>query len=343
MPRFFIFCFLHLFNISYGQILPNQNFKFLETLTCPFDSSKTVVWPESWMVFQTKDGSISGEIDSSACLSVQKSGPNGKVDIPLGGANATSTVFVKSRWAASQSPDLVPNLLYHSGLLFQNFNNPGLKGGVDCPDGFCTGGVVSIQIPDSTGNGHDFRQQKQVNAETIINPACFSLNFCWPTEKFVEQKLATMLFKFTWEPTADFKHDSLRLWSVDLQENPFTSLVDSIIVQTNNWTGNQYEANISEVSPFGSLNFIAHYGAASYPSPTHPFYLEAKPEPNEPTPQTIVISVNYDQTLEFQPFTYLRGGLVEGSDTARQYARSRLAGAPAATRRYLSPSTGWAT
>lgn len=69
----------------------------------------------------------------------------------------------------------------------------GLIFGNDCPELICSGLIIGITIPDSTLTSDTTRWH-------VISGDSYDYNTCFATEKFEDQKLNSLIYKFTINP-----------------------------------------------------------------------------------------------------------------------------------------------
>lgn len=308
--------------LSAQQWLPNYLFVPLETRVCPFDSTIVIQQPSNWEIYQTTNGFWDGPRDSSVCISAYTTVPwNAQID--LGQVNPQEPLFVRSLLDSFVSDPvfLQPNYQYaiisNTALLPDTLP---LRFGTDCPEGLCTGVWLGISIPDSAGNTAAAMRWHSGMPTGYYNPP--NVSACLPTEYFPDQSLRQFLLKFSFDTLANLDGYTLELQSAQVEPLWFPpNYLSSVVAEPFNWNGSFYEVPISQTSNgWNDINFLALHDDTSYPDALHPTWIEFRPEPNTETLQTIALNVEMYQTLEFQPFTYIRGALVEGSDSVRHTA-----------------------
>jgi hypothetical protein len=291
-------------------------FDTYETKPCPFDATKTISQPKNWVVYQTQNGAWDGPVDSSRCIAATVSGSTG-MKIDLTQIDPSRPLFVRAK--AQEfffTPSLTPNSLF-------NFNFYGtvsdtsvhIKTGANCVESVCSGVFLGINIPGEV--------RKQSGLMTQYGNY-LEIGTCFPSEFFIEQTLRDLVLKFQFEANAVLTNRSLQLSYIQIsQTNGETGYVTEAIAAPFNYNASTstYEMNIAETVPFSfSQAFLMLYTQIGFPSASNPSYVEARPEPNSKVQETINLTVESFQSLEIQPFTYLRGALVEGNDTLRHIA-----------------------
>jgi hypothetical protein len=317
MKLSFTLPFLLIASLLQAQSLPNNNFKNLSTLPCPFDPSVEVTQPVGWRLYQTLDGKWDGPIDSTVCVSVEQVYSWGAIKIDLDQIDASRPLFIRCLLDDDNKILLEPNWLF----LAQGYLSTGqvqLNQSNQCEDGICTGVIAGIEIPDETGDSTQLRIY--VGPYEDIYYSAYST--CMPTEKFSENYLREFIFKIQADTSANQPQDfSITATYMDVQMMYDIGHIFDVTVPEFLWTGQEYLADIHFFSAGGwGGNYLFMYGADTYPSLTNPYFIDATPEENSPEPKVINLQVLEYESAYFQPFTYLRGGLVEGSDSVRHEA-----------------------
>jgi len=305
-----------------AQFLPNDLFVPLETRVCPYDSTVMIQQPSNWEIYQTTNGFWDGPRDSSVCLTAYTTVPwNAQID--LAQINPEEPLFVRALLDSfGWNPVLLqPNFLYSvtSNTVLLPDTMP-LRLGTNCPDGLCTGVWMGVSIPDYAGvAGAGMRWHSGMPTGYYPPP---SISACLPTEYFTDQRLRQYILKFSFDSTANLSGYTLELQSNQIEPlwNP-PAYLNAVVAQPFNWNGIFYEVPIHQtVDGWNPSDFLALHDDTTYPDALHPTWIEFIPTPNADTPQTIVLNVEIYETLEFQPFTYIRGALVNGSDSIRHTA-----------------------
>jgi len=288
----------------------------VEQRPCPYNAGIAVVQPQFWHIYQTLDGHWNGPVDSSRCISVTALPSNVGIEIALEQVSPTEPLFIRARLDLFPPEDFFPDYLYNT------FNTarilPGdslLRLTTDCPGDLCSGAIVGIAIPDE--NGMPGAATRFHTALASVYPP-FPNSFksvdaaaCFPTERFNDQRLKEFILKFTFADTATMAGRHLRVYSTQIEPEPFgPGLINGIFADSNPYP-------IEAAANFWGLNFLGLYTAPTYPGPQNPSYIEVVPVPNTTVPQNITLTVEGHQTLEMQPFAQFRGGLVAGSASER--------------------------
>ncbi|MCR9099164.1 MAG: T9SS type A sorting domain-containing protein [bacterium] len=294
------------------SLLENIYYNDLESRPCPYDESETVLWPVGWEIYQTANGLWDGPVDSTRCITVEADGFNPTID--LGQIDPEQPLFIRS--TDIQNPWLVPNHIYLSASNVQPNTGSILKLGTDCPGGLCSGLITRINIPAETEGERSDRTYKAGIDSDNFN---YYIESCITTERFEDQFLEAFVVKFTFDEE-DLSGQILRLFYSDVEGTyDEANLFSQLIFPEWSFTGASYDATIGDVvegEPWAA-NYLGIYADTTYPSTDHPFFIEAQPEINPATPQELNLYTGDFGNLRFQPFTQVRGALVEGSDTVR--------------------------
>ena len=316
--NFFFFLFICLPATCFLQILPNSNFAETETITCPYDPSVTILQPTNWRLYQTLNNKWNGIVDSNYCINVIDDGQDVSVD--LGTIDPNKALFVRGLRNFSPSETLTPDQVYGAFGEIQNPPDVLFKTGIGCPNNICSGLIIGIEIPDTNFTGTDIRYHFDVpNENNWLN----DFETCVPTEYFDHNVLVEFIFKLTVEDaTIDLKGKLLKLKYGQLTNWYFAEPVSGIIEAPNyNSADSSYFVTLNEIygDPWGGgSNFLFKYGDQnSYPNSNNIYYIEGEPNPNTTEPSKVNIIAEENNTVVFQPYTALRGALVQGSDSIR--------------------------
>lgn len=315
MKSFFTLPFLLCTSLLQAQLLPNSTL-ITTSFPCPFDPSVEVMQPQGWRLYQTLDGKWDGPIDSTVCVSVEQLYIWGAIKIDLEQIDAARPLFIRCLLDDDNKIPLDPNWLF----LAQGYLNTGqvqLNQSNQCEDGICTGVIAGIEIPDETGDSTQLRLYVGPYEDFYYG----AYSTCIPTEKFSENYLREFIFKIQADTSATPPQDfSVTATFVNLEMIYEVGHIFDVIVPEFFWTGQAYTTFLHYFSGSGWGNYLFMYGADTYPSLANPHFIDATPEENSPEPKIINLQVNEYESAYFQPFTYLRGGLVEGSDSIRHEA-----------------------
>ncbi len=302
----------------FAQIIPNSYFNDLETITCPYDTSVTITQPEHWRIYQTLNDKWDGPVDSSVCINVVEiSSANNSID--LGTIDPNKAVFIRGLQEFTPNYNLVPDFIYSAIANIDPPSGISLKTTTDCPNNICSGLIVAIEIPDSNFTGTTLRYHYDI-PDNVWSPGDF--NTCVATEYFDHNYLSEFVIKLTLDnPPQDLNDKFLRLYNGILTDWSFVvPVMGPMEAQHYSNTDDSYFMYIYELggSAWWDLNYLFTYGDHStYPSSSNIYYIEGRPEPNTLTAHEVNLIVDDGFAVVFQPFTAIRGALVEGSDSLR--------------------------
>lgn len=307
-----------------GQDYSTHFHQFIQD-DCPYGQPGIQIRPDDWDIYQTIDGFWDGVADSTRCISAEPLWPGSGMKIALDQINPAEPIFIRVR--ATELAPLLPlqaNWVYNLTACTDMYPDTisWLKG-TDCEQGICSGALVGIAIPDSFGvPGAATRFQTgfaKIEGAGFCGGA--GIETCFPTEYFGDQRLKEIILKFSFSPGANLSGKYLNIQNLYIngQILPPPGYVTEVKAQPFHYSNGEYTMNISETAN-GSFNFLMLYTASTYPDNNHQSYIEAAPAQNSSQQQVINLEVNEYQSLEIQPFTNLRGALVEGSDSVRHIA-----------------------
>jgi len=314
MKKLILLClvFTHVLD-SFCQQIPNPNFSESEWVTCPFDSTQTILTPKHWFAYQTQNSKWDGPMDST-CLTFKDT--LNQLFVELDQVDISKPIFIKSLMDDSTKVLLEKNQVYEANarmsfgdLTFPNFSP-------NCENGLCTGILVGIEIPDSTGTGTDLR----IN----VDPATFGgdnfYTLCMATEKFDSSYLKEVIFKFSQlGMNGNDRMFAPIIFDFFYSDFPPIGKINSDTIISPLWSPNDSTYNlpikeIAEVELGFTYSYLVMYIDSTYPSPNYPSFIDINLI--DTTQQNINIFIDFE-TLHFQPFANIRGGLVEGNDSLR--------------------------
>lgn len=309
-----------------AQWIYYDSFSGLEIAPCPFDANKINQQIGGWVIYQTLNGNWDGPVDSSRCISAEKNADIGTTFIRLSQVDPTRPLFLRAKPESIQNADLKlwPNSLYsiQAAIGLSPTDGPTLQTGTDCFQDLCSGVFVGLAIPGPDGQVDAARRfHTGLFAPQPGYPRAYGAESCFPSEKFDTQSVSDLVLKLTFAPSANWSTQILKLSAISVEfTDPFPTLIEQVYALPKHLHGLEYTINVDETASGFSPAYLMPYTAPTYPSAQNPSYIEARPEPNSGTPQTINLYVGLFEILQIQPFTYLRGALVQGSDSIRHRA-----------------------
>lgn len=322
MKRIFTLFFTFLFFTLSAQYIypPNSNFSSASMKPCPFNSTQMLLQADDWLIYQTLDDTWNGVMDSTKCLGVTDN--FGTLIIELDQIDIGKPVFVKSLMDDSTKILLNQNWIYEGSAAVEIPDDTFVNFSPNCANGFCTGVIYGVEIPDSTGTSKEIR----IHGDAAEFSTDVNFDICMVTEKFDENYLKEIVYKFKLLNSSStgfwFRPKYTQLFG---HEEYYISRIDQdTIVYEYNYNSNDssynvglYEIGMSDI-PFGG-NYILMHHDSTYPNAQNISYLDLNPENNDIFPKTINLFLEYEQTLHPQPFTQFRGGLIEGNDSIRHH------------------------
>jgi hypothetical protein len=303
---------------SFGQGIPNSYFNQFETIPCPFDPSSTVQAYKDWVLYQTLDDHWDGPIDSSVCISLSASNPAQGIDLHT--VELSKPVFARCKFTEANKVWLYPDFLFNVSASTYNPNNPiFLQGGPNCTDNMCSGMYIGIQVPDEAGSGTNIRWHKDI---PISDTTITYFETCVPTERFQDNYLRELILKLKTVPSVT-PADKLRLFFADLASLGQPNYISEVIAPEFTFVDTSYEMSVelapTQPNPWNNEYLLLYTNPNTYPSFANPAYVEGRPNVNTPDPKTINLIVGEWLTFVPQPFAFLRGALVVGSDSIRHH------------------------
>ena len=262
----------------------------------------TVMQPDNWTLYHTTTNTWDGPLDTDWCISVESGSPN-SITLETG-----TYEYARPVYARLTTPDpmpLDPNQLYHfwgevsPGVDWENtdWNENGWLGGCG----------VEISYPGDTAQG--------VEPYSLWYDANYTYDNYWGTNRasncvatpYVEgATLTAFVLKLVFNPT-----------SIGSIYSPYCDLFWDYqhITQDN---AEYYIYGTQPSSMFLDWSYVLRYDESfGYPTELNPGYVDLYPEPNTAEAQVIEVEISEYGSLSYEPFTFLRGGLLEGSDADR--------------------------
>ncbi len=288
--------------------LHSQEFYFsfndLSTVDC-YDSEESITTFEGWEFYQTLDNTWDGERDSSICINVQT---DGWVEyFVTSDADLTRPVFVRALLEEgillnSNSLNHITSYLSSTALGNLDYTNTEF-----CNNGFCCGLMMGVEVPSNPVDTTDYAMRWYINN---INDNY--IDFCIPTEYFIEgNTLKEVIFKFILVEDADTEFPLFGIYSEDMQW--FVNALDSASILEYNSSQFNYQLMDYEENSF----LVMYQDTTQYPSIENVSFLDVYPVPNVGNIENIELEIGWESSINFQAFSYLRGGLIDGSDSIR--------------------------
>jgi hypothetical protein len=302
---------LFLSNTNQAQSPLNHSFENIITTACPFDPSNEVSWPEHWMIYQTLNGKWDGPIDSTKCISTEAG--SFYTSILLDQVDQGQPVFIKSTEFVNAELPLLNNSVYSAIANFGIYPSEACEAGTSCENKFCTGLLTGINIPDSTGTGRALRLYTN-----SVEEATSGSEYCIVTEYFEDSFIEEFIIKISFDSTAQ-PAEEVRLYGAFFFSNELPVTFTQLVAPAYIYDGEAYSASIADylsVPPYYSPGYLGLHDL-TYPGDSNITFIEAFPEVSSPEPQTMNVFLYEWEPLHLQPFTAIRPGLVENSDSIR--------------------------
>ncbi len=309
--------FLGTFQICFCQYSPpNFLFNDLSTVPCPFDNSQEILTADFWSIYQTQNDQWDGPVDSTQCIEVYEDGFN--INFALNQIDLDKPIFVRSKLEEVDPRLLNNDFLYNGNFSFVVDDGIEINLNNDCENDLCSGLLVSIEIPNESGTGVSQREYRKSVSESFNNN--YQASFCYATEKFDSPILKEYILKITLDPESTGEWIQLRSAFNEGFDEYSTYKITDLEIPDFYYVDTSYVYSLINLAGiFEATNFLVMYADTTYPSTQNPSYVDITPTPNVPTQEFIDIIVEDFQTLVFQPFAFLRGGLIEGSDSLRHH------------------------
>ncbi len=293
----------------FAQFLPNYNFTDTLYANCPFDTTEQITLIEDWIIYQTLDDRWDGPIDSSTCVDVFPGPFNSTLSFNLNDIDTEKPFFFRCLLDDENKIQLEPNFIYEIATKF-SFSNL-LDLGTDCENGLCTGLILELEVPDSSGTGTnawDYYSTLEEGTSSI----------CFVAERFDSSYVTEFVLKYTF---ADASDPGNEWWINRVDFFPYhegSLITDDATLSEAYWNGTQYTVPIEEIygATFG-YEYVVAFPDSVYPSPDQMHYVELLPSENADTAKPIELFVWELASLYFQRYTGMRGGLLAGSDSLR--------------------------
>ena len=286
------------------QQIPSADAYTAEDTVCIWDNTITFTTTKKYTAYQTTDNTFNGPIDSNYCVSLKYDEAFSGLSFWPADFDLSRSIYIKAQINVNEQIPLEKDAVY---TLEEDFLNgtDGLIFGNDCSELICSGLIIGITIPDSTLTSDTTRWH-------IISGDSYDYNTCFATEKFEDQKLNSLIYKFTINPDlAEVAKDYSPPYINQLGD---VQLITDLTNVDGNYLGGEY--NVYDYYFLSYPIGVLKYDNLTYPSTSYFDYIDVSPNPNTTDVQIINLTINEGFTLLTQPYVQLRGAQVEG-DTLR--------------------------
>lgn len=286
------------------QQIPSADAYTAEDTVCIWDNTVSFTTTKRYTAYQTTDNTFNGPIDSNYCVSLRYEEAFSGLSFWPADFDLSRSIYIKAQINDNEQIPLEKDAVY---MLEEDFLNStdGLIFGNDCPELICSGLIIGITIPDSTLTSDSTRWH-------VISGDSYDYNTCFATEKFEDQKLNSLIYKFTINPDlAEVAKDYSPPYINQLGD---VQLITDLTNVDGNYVGGEY--NVYDYYFLSYPIGVLKYDNLTYPSTSYFDYIDVSPNPNTTEVQIINLTINEGYTLLTQPYVQLRGAQVEG-DTLR--------------------------
>lgn len=313
----FLLCLISA-NSLFAQVYTiDLNIQDASTTLCPVDTQQIIFQPTNWSVYQTTDDYWDGTKDTSKCINFEldTTFSYDRYFLKASSLDVNKPVYLRYLFNDANKVLLDTHSLYRivissvkSGDFSFDINN-------NCNNDMCSGLFIGVEIPDSTYTNTTLRwQQYSQNFENI-----FSIRECLITEKFEESYLREFIIKLS------FKTDNPLKSKIYFRESflnrlsyPTISHLTEIPAEIEYLENDEYNVPIYHFRDnWWTETFLVKHNSTGYPNEDNLYFAEAYPVENPQEKSIINLIVYSYEEIFIQPFTSLRGALVEGNDTLR--------------------------
>lgn len=286
------------------QQIPSADAYTAEDTVCIWDNTVSFTTTKRYTAYQTTDNTFNGPIDSNYCVSLRFEEAFSGLSFWPADFDLSRSIYIKAQINDNEQIPLEKDAVY---MLEEDFLNStdGLIFGNDCPELICSGLIIGITIPDSTLTSDTTRWH-------VISGDSYDYNTCFATEKFEDQKLNSLIYKFTINP--DLVEVAKDYSPPYINQLGDVQLITDLTNVYGNYVGGEY--NVYDYYFLSYPIGVLKYDNLTYPSTSYFDYIDVSPNPNTTDVQIINLTINEGYTLLTQPYVQLRGAQVEG-DTLR--------------------------
>ncbi|MBK8345078.1 MAG: T9SS type A sorting domain-containing protein [Bacteroidetes bacterium] len=286
------------------QQIPSADAYTAEDTVCIWDNTVSFTTTKKYTAYQTTDNTFNGPIDSNYCVSLRYEEAFSGLSFWPADFDLSRSIYIKAQINDNEQIPLEKDAVY---MLEEDFLNStdGLIFGNDCPELICSGLIIGITIPDSTLTSDTTRWH-------VISGDSYDYNTCFATEKFEDQKLNSLIYKFTINP--DLVEVAKDYSPPYINQLGDVQLITDLTNVYGNYVGGEY--NVYDYYFLSYPIGVLKYDNLTYPSTSYFDYIDVSPNPNTTEVQIINLTINEGYTLLTQPYVQLRGAQVEG-DTLR--------------------------
>jgi hypothetical protein len=288
-----------------------------EPLLC-IDSLTPLIGYHNWEAYQTLDGTWNGPRDSTICISLYHATEQYNPSILFDEIDLSRPVYIRAIF--DSLPVLAPHKVYYV-YHDQYASEYQITDTTYCENGWCEGIMVGIQTPADDVDSTDLSNMKYYSQNFDEYGNCSSIDMCVPTELFDSLNyLKEFVIKVKYDGINNENSALVGIFDF-VSTNDCTILIDSTYLADHYVPENDYYLNqgmtcYDNYCYYGSASLIKWNGIG-IPSDTNMYYLDVQALYDPSAQQIITIDIGDSQGLIFEPFTQIRGALVDGSDSIR--------------------------
>jgi hypothetical protein len=293
------------------------DFSGFQTQPC-FSGEGTVTTFNSLFVYQTVNDLWDGDLDSTACIDLLQHPINSRAYLDVADAHPNRPIFIKKVF----NQPLWPNSAFN---IFADQYYWGSQVFSDCSSlQMCSGIYFNIRVPAHPDSLEPYRTDHrflpfEYEPSGQWSDPTHRIGQCLPTEHFEDQQLESIVWMIS--PSGEPENQPITLFNVEW----FVDWNMFLTVSPHEASAFDYNfANATHTYSYFDWAAIlfGRTAAEGYPAVDNVHYIDVLPNAggNVTTQESIVIrpyDENYSTSLTFQPYTALRGALVEGETALR--------------------------
>lgn len=313
MKALFTLFLLSCTNYIFGQYSFNDS--GTEYRKCAFNSDS--LWQfKQWDIYQTLDGNIDGEIDSSQCIEAQEffAPPYIVPNLNLDGFDKTRPLIFRTRIDSIQSYPLEANFMYFIEAFYSN----GPLNYFNDPDFIRNQIHITTTIPSEDGS--ELIDRKDILYSEAGGNDNY-INSCITTQKFEQGqylKEIKLLVNLSKKDSSFFQEFTHFPFYANIDATYPLTPIESVEISPESYfaDSNYYYYDLSTHA--SDLITLLGHTQEGYPSINNIDYIDVNLIENTTEPQKIIIADGTPyHTLLFQDYSRFRAGLTADSDSIR--------------------------
>jgi hypothetical protein len=288
-----------------------------EPLLC-IDSVTPLIGYHNWEAYQTLDNTWNGPRDSSICVSLYHANALDNPSIAFDEIDIDRPIYVRAIF--QENPILDENKIYYvyHDMYSTYYDIPNND---FCENGWCEGIMIGIASPSDTIDSTSVTNIKYYSENFSNFGFCSSIDMCVPTEYFQEgNTLKEFVFKLKVENVGVEEYTFLGNFDL-MSTNDCTNLINTSTLPSFGSGFNSYFLYSGQFCFDNNCNYgpgnMIQWEGQGIPADTNMYFLDVPAIPPSNQIQNIVLQIGETNGLIFQPYTQIRGGLIDGSDSIR--------------------------